>query len=103
MRSKIASTTRAFSSPEGTLSGVASFNWYSRLRVGSRLRRVHRAVGGLPLDAALVDGGVRALGLAGAAVDAFAGDHCRHRVVLSRPAGERRKAGAAGAESAATG
>src|SRR5437867_5670380 len=65
-------------------------------------RRMHRAVGRLPLDPALVDGGVRALGLAGAAVDAFAGDHCRHRGVLFRPAGERRKAGAAAAESATT-
>src|SRR5437870_13213927 len=58
-------------------------------------RRMHRAVGRLPLDPALVDGGIRALGLAGAAVDALAGDHCRHRVVLVRAAGERWKAGAA--------
>src|SRR5262249_26044211 len=49
----------------------------------------------LPLDAALVDGGVRTFRLARAAVDAFAGDHCRHRVVLFRPAGGVR-AGAAG-------
>src|SRR5207253_4503239 len=41
-------------------------------------RRMHRAVGRLPLDPALVDGGVRALGLAGAAVDALARDHRRH-------------------------
>jgi hypothetical protein len=33
----------------------------------------------LPLDAALVDGRVRALGLASPAVDALAGDHRRHR------------------------
>ena len=44
-----------------------------------RQRRMHRAVRRLPLDAALVDGGVRALGLAGPAVDAFTGDHRRHR------------------------
>src|SRR5207245_724898 len=44
-----------------------------------RQRRMHRAVGRLPFDAALVDGGVRALRLAGAAVDAFAGDYRRHR------------------------
>src|SRR4029077_12410717 len=66
--------------------------------------RVHRRpVGPQPLDAALVDGGIRAFRLAGAAVDAFAGDHCRHRVVLFRPAGELRRAGAAGAETAASG
>src|SRR5207244_11012276 len=65
--------------------------------------RMHRPVGRLPLDPALVDGGVRALRLAGAAVDAFAGDHRRHRVVLFRPAGERPMAGAAGTETAATG
>src|SRR5256712_5354450 len=41
-------------------------------------RRMHRAVGRLPLDPALVDGGIRALGLAGAAVDALAGDDRRH-------------------------
>ena len=39
---------------------------------------VHGAVGRLPFDAALVDGGVGALRLAGAAVDALAGDHRRH-------------------------
>src|SRR5439155_25937811 len=42
--------------------------------------RVHRAVGRLPLDAALIDGGVGALRLAGPAVDAFAGDYGCHRV-----------------------
>src|SRR5881409_4136716 len=41
-------------------------------------RRMHRPVGRLPLDPALLDGGVRALRLAGAAVDAFAGDDRRH-------------------------
>src|SRR5438876_10605096 len=41
-------------------------------------RRMHRAVGRLPLDPALVDGGIRALGLAGASVDALAGDDRRH-------------------------
>src|SRR5439155_12672640 len=41
-------------------------------------RRMHRPVGRLPLDPALVDGGVRALRLAGAAVDALAGDDRRH-------------------------
>src|SRR3989442_5261900 len=41
-------------------------------------RRMHRPVGCLPLDPALVDGGVRALRLAGAAVDALAGDDRRH-------------------------
>src|SRR5882724_10813245 len=42
--------------------------------------RMHRAIGRLPFHAALVDGGVGALRLAGPAVDAFAGDHGRHRV-----------------------
>src|SRR5437867_6817472 len=65
-------------------------------------RRMHRPVRRLPLDPALVDGGVRALRLAGAAVAAFAGDHCRHRVgpLSNLPASVGR--GAAGAESATT-
>src|SRR5262249_57792257 len=43
-----------------------------------RQRRMHGAVGGLPLDRALVDGGVGAFGLAGTAVDALGGDHGGH-------------------------
>src|SRR5256712_11572808 len=49
-------------------------------------RRMHRAVGRLPLHPALVDGCVRALGLAGAAVDALAGDDRRHRRSNTIPA-----------------
>src|SRR5579885_219035 len=44
-----------------------------------RQRRVHRPVGRLPLHSPLVDGRVRTLRLAGAAVDALARDHRRHR------------------------
>src|SRR6266581_575377 len=50
---------------------------------------MHGAVGGLPLHAPLIDGGVGALGLAGPAVDTLAGDHRRHRLPTSfGPAGE---------------
>ena len=41
-------------------------------------RGVHRAVGAEPLHAGLVDGRVRTLRLAGAAVDALVGDHRGH-------------------------
>src|SRR5207245_3413694 len=49
-------------------------------------RRMHRPVGRLPLDPALVDGGVRALRLAGTAVDALAGDDRRHSSSNTIPA-----------------
>src|SRR5262249_45832406 len=45
----------------------------------ARQRGVHGAIGRLPLDGALVDGRIRALGLASPTVDALAGDHRRHR------------------------
>src|SRR5262249_39332969 len=46
---------------------------------------MHGAVGRLPLHASLVDGGVGALGLAGPAVDALAGDDGRHAPDEYRP------------------
>ena len=45
----------------------------------ARQRRVRRPVERLPVHRALIDGRIRALGLAGPTIDALAGDHRRHR------------------------